>query len=99
MTHPDSQPFVGRIHGLRYERVERSERDVCIPPAFMITDEGGYMWSFGTEYAWHNGLMEFAVLRNDVDTGETASKIEYRGGVVTIWGHNGRRRWNGRTFI
>ena len=80
-------------------RENRSERDVEIPPAFVITDERGGMWSLGTEYVNHGGQLEFNVIRNDVDMGEMASKIVYRGGIVTIYGSAGRRRWNGRAFI
>ena len=95
----DSRLLTGTINGARYVRENRTERDVEIPPAFMITDETGAMWSFGTEYALHNGHYEFNVIRNDVDTGEVASKIVYRGGVVTIFGRDGWRRWSGRSFI
>lgn len=94
--------LVGRAHGLRYERENPSERDVTIPPAYLITDTDGAVWTFGTEYAWTNGQMEFNVLRNDVDVDEVAYKIEYRGGVVTIWGHGyGRKQFSRsrRTFI
>jgi len=95
----DSDLLVGRINGARYVRENRTELDVEIPPAFMITDETGGMWSFGTEYELHNGQFEFNVIRNDVDTGEMASKIVYSRGVVTIFGRDGRRRWSGRAFI
>ena len=95
----DSRLLTGTLNGLRYERENRSERDVEIPPAYLITDETGAMWSFGNEYVMHNGQFEFNVIRNDVDTGEMASKIVYRKGVVTLFGQTGMRRWNGRTFI
>ncbi len=95
--------LVGRAHGLRYERQNPSERDVTVPPAFLITDSDGAVWTLGNEYAIKNGLMEFNVLRNDVEaTEETAYKIEYKGGVVTIWGHGyGRKRFSKsrRSFI
>lgn len=95
----DSVLLSGTVNGARYQREGRSERDVEIPPAYLITDETGAMWSFGTEYALHNGQFEFNVIRNDIDTGEVANKIVYRGGAVTIFGRDGWRRWNGRTFI
>lgn len=95
----DKDILAGTVNGQRYERENRSERDVEIPPAFLITDADGGMWSFGTEYATRNGQFEFNVLRNDMDVGETASRIVYRGGVVTIYGSEGRRRWSGRSFI
>jgi hypothetical protein len=95
----DKHILAGQVNGLRYERENRSERDVEIPPAFLITDADGAMWTFGTEYAVHDGQFEFNVLRNDADTGETAKRIVYRQGVVTIYGQRGRKRWTGRTFI
>lgn len=95
----DKDILSGRLNGLRYERENRSERDVEIPPAFLITDADGAIWSFGAEYVIHAGQFEFNVIRNDSDTGEMASKIVYRGGVVTIYGKDGRRRWTGKTFI
>lgn len=95
----DKDILAGTVNGQRYERENRSERDVEIPPAFLITDADGGMWSFGTEYVTRNGQFEFNVLRNDMDVGETASRIVYRGGVVTIYGSEGRRRWSGRSFI
>lgn len=95
----DKDILAGTVGGLRYERENRSERDVEIPPAFLITDADGGMWSFGTEYAIRDGHFEFNVLRNDVDVGQMASRIVYRGGVVTIYGEGGRRRWTGKSFI
>jgi hypothetical protein len=96
----DSVLLNGTINGARYLRENPSEPYVTIPPAYMITDEIGAMWSFGTEYELgRDGQFEFNVIRNDVDTGETASRIEYRGGKVRIFGRDGWRIWSGRTFI
>jgi hypothetical protein len=86
--------LVGRANGARYERENPSERDVQIPPAYMITDTDGAVWTFGSEYVVHNGEYEFNVLRNDVDTNETAKRIVYQGGVVTIYGSYGRKRFS-----
>lgn len=95
--------LVGTVQGRRYERANPTESDVTIPPAFVITDSAGGMWSFGNEYAIKNGMMEFNVLRNDVEaTEETAYKIVYSRGTVWIYGHDyGRKQWsrNRRTFI
>ena len=85
----DTGLFVGRINGLRYERVDKTETDVEIPPAFIITDSDGAAWTLGPRYAEHNGEYEFSVLRNDVDTDEVAKRIVYRRGVVKIFGHYG----------
>lgn len=85
----DPQLLVGRINGVRYERENKSESYVEIPPAFIITDSDGAAWTFGTNYAQHNGEYEFNVMRNDVDTGEVAKRIVYQKGVVKIFGHYG----------
>lgn len=96
----DKHILAGTINGVRYERENCSERDVEIPPAFLITDEAGGMWTFGNEYVEPvGGVFEFSVKRNDIDTGETAYKIAYRRGIVTIYSRNGRKRWSGRSFI
>jgi len=91
----------GFINGVRYERQNKTENDVAIPPAFIITDSDGAAWTIGTHYAMHNGEYEFTVLRNDVDTGEMARRIVYRRGVVCIFGHYGWKRLSRsrRTFI
>jgi len=100
MRFIDSQPFRGLVGGAIHTRENPSERDVEIPPARLITDMGGGMWTLGTEYVvGRDGSLEFNVLRNDVDIGEIASKIVHRNGRVVIFGTNGWRRWNGRTFI
>lgn len=97
----DPQLLVGRAHGLRYEREDKTESYVEIPPAFLITDSDGAMWTFGTQFSTHNGEYEFNVLRNDVDTGEVAKRIVYQKGVVSIFGHYGWKRFsrNRRHFI
>lgn len=93
--------LVGHIHGLRYERQNPSESYVEIPPAFIITDVDGSAWTFGAQYAQHGSDFEFAVMRNDVDTGEVAKRIVYQKGVVSIFGHYGWKRFsrNRKVFI
>ena len=85
----DKDILVGTINGARYERADKSENYVCVPPAFLITDNDGACWTFGPQYTVHNGEFEFTVLRNDVDTGEVAKRIEYSRGNVRIFGHYG----------
>lgn len=98
----DSQPFRGLVGGSVHVRENRSERGVTVPPARLITDETGAMWTLGTEYAktadgWG---FDFNVLRNDIDTGEMASRIEFKGGKVRIFSSSlGWRVWTGKTFI
>lgn len=87
---------------VRYERENKTESYVVIPPAFIITDSDGACWTFGTEYTPpHDGDFEWNVLRNGRDTGETAKRIEYRVGKVRIFGHYGWKSWSrsGKCFI
>lgn len=98
----DRDLLVGFINGRRYERQNKTEADVEIPPAFIITDSDGAAWTFGAQYtAAHNSEYEFSVMRNDVDTGEVAKRIVYRQGVVCIFGSYGWKRFsrNRRHFI
>lgn len=98
---PKRDPYMlyGRAEGQEYKRENRTERAVSIPPAFVITDEIGATWIFGQHYVEERGRYWFSVLRNDVDTGEIAERIEYRHGRVTIWTRLGRKIWTGKTFI
>lgn len=97
----DKDILAGRIQGVRYERENKTESYVTIPPAFLITDSDGAMWTFGSEYSQHNGEFEFAVMRNDVDTDEVAKRIEYSKGRVRIFGHYGWKTFSRskKTFI
>lgn len=89
--------FVGQVYGERYFRARETEADVVIPPALLITDERGDCWTIGVR---HNADLEFTVLRNDVWTGEFASRIDYRrGGRVKIHGRYGTKTWNGTGFV
>lgn len=77
-----------------------SEPYVCIPPALVIRDRDGASWTLGFRRgATSTGEYEFDAVRNGIDTGETACRIEYRAGKVRIFGADGWRTWNGRTFI
>lgn len=95
----DPQMLVGRANGLRYERADKTEAYVCVPPAFLITDSDGAAWTLGSRYVDHGGgEFEFNVLRNDIDTGETAMRIEYRRGVVRIFGRYAGGKGSWKTF-
>jgi hypothetical protein len=94
----DAHLLIGRALGQTFRRANPTENDVVIPPALVITDSDGTTWRMGLEY---NDRFEFQVLKNDAPTGEFASRIEYRRGVVTIFGHFGRKQLsrNRSTFI
>ncbi len=85
----DRDLLIGKALGAVYRRENKTEPYVCIPPAFMISDSDGAVFTFGFNYRIHNGEYEFNVLRNDIDTGEMAKRIEYRKGVVRIFGQYG----------
>jgi len=46
---------------VRYERENKTEAYVEIPPAFLITDSAGACWTFGA-LREHNGEYEFSVM-------------------------------------
>lgn len=97
----DDELRVGTIKGARYERENKTEAYVEIPPAFIITDSDGAAWTFGPQFTEHRGEYQFSVMRNDVDTGEVAKRIVYQKGVVCIFGDYGWKRFsrNRRHFI
>jgi hypothetical protein len=95
----DSVLLRGRADGCAYYRENASEPYVEIPPAYIITESNGATWTLGSEYLQRGWIFEFNVLRNDIDTGEMASKIVYRGGKVRIFGVDGWRVWTGKSFI
>ena len=77
-----------------------TEAYVSIPPALVIRDNEGALWTLGFDQgAYRTGEFEFDVVRNGVKTGEHACRIEFRGGKVRIFGESGWRSWNGQTFI
>jgi hypothetical protein len=94
----DNHLLIGRALGQTWRRADRTESYVVIPPALIITDSDGGTWTFGTEF---NVYGEINVLRNDIATGEFAQRIEYRKGVVWLYGHAGWRAFsrNRRHFI
>lgn len=93
----DAHLLIGRALGQTWRRESKTENYVCIPPALIITDSDGGTWTFGTEF---NTYGEINVLRNDVNTGEFAQRIEYRRGVVKLFGRTGWRSFSrGRRHI
>lgn len=87
----DDHLLIGRALGVTYRRENPTEAYVVIPPAMVITDSGGGTWTFGFEF---NALGEINVLRNDISTGEFAQRIEYRQGVVRLYGRGGTRSFS-----
>jgi len=87
----DDHLLIGRANGVVYRRNDKTESYVVIPPAYIITDSDGGTWTFGTEF---NVYGEINVLRNDIDTGEFAQRIEYRKGVVKLFGRGGWRSFS-----
>lgn len=77
-----------------------TEDYVCTPPALTITDEAGAIWALGMHArGLHGGEFAFDVLRNGIHVGEIANRIERRNGKVSIFGPEGRKAWNGRSFV
>lgn len=92
------------VGGLDYMRPQGpqthiTEDYVCTPPALAITDETGAIWTLGFNQELCRGEFAYDVLRNGFPTGEKANRIERRGGKISIFGAEGRKTWNGRSFI
>lgn len=76
---------------------------VSSPPAAVIIDEYGAHWTLGFQFARMDdsphGEFAFNILRNGLDTGEFASRIERRNGRVRIFTRQGWKTWTGRSFL
>ena len=92
MIRPGPQTFV-------------TENYVSSPPALLVTDEQGAVWTLGMQYGREMGAQDprgefcFEVLRNGHRTGEFASRIERRGGRIRIFTQKGWKRLVSNTFI
>jgi len=95
----DPYPFM-RPQG---EQQHVTENYVSVPPALTITDEYGAVWTLGMKVAPKHkapdGEFAFAVLRNGINTGEIASRIERRSGKVKIFTAEGWKTWTGANFF
>lgn len=81
-------PFMVREGEQRYV----TENYVSIPPALVITDEAGNIWTLGFRFGpILGGEYTFNVLRNGIETGDFASRIECRNGQVKLKTPNGWR--------
>jgi hypothetical protein len=87
----DDHLLIGRAAGSVFRRADKTESYVRMPPAYNITDSDGATFIFGLNYNVHG---EYIVLRNDIDTGEFATVVEYRGGVVRLYGREGWRSFS-----
>ena len=82
-----------------------TEEYVSSPPALIIIDSKGIVWTLGFEFGHRlggqdpRGEYSFEVLCNGNRTGFYASRIERRGGRIRIFTQEGYKRWTGRTFI
>jgi len=75
-----------------------TESYVSVPPALIITDETGAVWTLGFKFGEApNGEFAFNVLRNGIETGEVASRIERRNGRIRIFTRQGWK-WM-RTYV
>ena len=85
----------------RKEQVHITESGVSVPPALIITDETGAVWTLGYNPGRDGPKGEFSynVLRNGENTGAFASRIEMRGNKIRCFTRQGWRNWNGRSFV
>jgi hypothetical protein len=82
------------------EQTHITEAYVSSPPAALIVDERGDVFTLGFEFGVApSGEYAFNVLRNGVSSGEFASRIERRHGKIRIFTATGWKNWTGRTFI
>jgi hypothetical protein len=82
-----------------------TESYVSSPPALIIVDEAGIIWTLGLQFGNEQGGYDprgeycFEVLANGNKTGEFASRIERRSGRIRIFTRTGWKRWSGRAFV
>jgi len=82
------------------EQTHITESYVSSPPALTISDERGDLWCLGFKGGRiEGGEFAYNVLRNGIETGELANRIERRGGKIRIFTATGWKRFNGNTFI
>lgn len=82
------------------EQTHITESYVSTPPALIIMDEQGSVWTLGMEFhPGPHGEYAFDILRNGVKMGEVGSRIERRGGKIRIFTATGWKRWSGTSFV
>ncbi len=73
---------------------------VSSPPALIIMDERGAVWTLGFNRGEApHGEFAFNVLRDGVNTGEWASRIERRNGRIRCFTKDGWKVWNGHSWF
>ena len=104
-------PFM-RLNG---EQTHITESYVSSPPALLIVDERGDVWTLGfqlaaprstdlmeryqTRHEAPKGEFAFNVLKNGLNVGEFASRIERRKGKVRILTATGWKNYTGVCFV
>ena len=85
------------------EQEHETENYVAVPPALIITDAQNNVWTLGFQTAPQgrspDGEFAFNVLKNGMETGEVASRIERRSSRIRIFTCDGWKRWTGSSFI
>lgn len=77
-----------------------TEEYVSSPPAVRIVDETGACWTLGFKLGEPpRGEFAFNVMRDGVDTGVYASRIERRSGRIRALTRDGWKVWNGKSFF
>lgn len=83
------------------EQTHITESYVSSPPALLIVDERGDVFTLGETFAQEpnapRGEFAFNVLVSGKDCGEFASRIERRNGRIRIFSRQGFKTWNGTT--
>jgi hypothetical protein len=82
------------------EQFWQTEEYVSSPPALIIMDETGAVWTLGfARGAGPHGEFAFDVLREGMPTGEFASRIERRKGRIRCYTRSGWKVWNGHSWF
>lgn len=85
------------------EQKHITESYVSSPPALMLTDERGNVWTLGTSYQFQrdapNGEFAFNIICNGKEIGQWGSRIERRNGKIRVFTRQGWVTWNGHSFI
>lgn len=92
-------PFM-RLQG---EQKFITENYVSVPPALTILDEQGAIWTLGFQIGPKDrtpqGEFAYNVLRNGMETGEIASRIEMRENRIRIFTRDRWKHWTGLSFV